>query len=82
MTKPDRDTAAYALHYLTAPNESPEGLPAPDFIRIFFYLCDAATDEQLQQLSLSYPELVAAHRLMFSAEGIDVLRALANPSQT
>ena len=82
MNNPDRDTAAYALDFVTRTNPNPEGIPAPEFVRLFFHLCDTATDQELLPLSLAYPNLVAAHRLMFSEDGINLLRALAHPTQT
>ena len=81
MTNPDRDTAAYTLHWFTQFTPRPEGVSGPVFFHYFIALCTTATDPELDQLALSYPDYVAAYRLAGSEDGFDLLRQLAHPAQ-
>lgn len=82
MPQPDRDTANYALHYFTEHSPTVEGLPSPPFFRYFMALCATATNEELDQLALAYPDYIAAYKLAGSADGFDLLRQLAHPDPT
>ena len=50
MTGPDRDTAAYTLHYFTNTAPSPEGIPGPSFFVAFLHACHFATEVELEHL--------------------------------
>lgn len=82
MSQPDRDTAAYALHFATQYETSEEGVEGSWFFRGFLALCGIASEEELDRLSLSFPDYVAAWRLTRTPDGIDILRQLAHPTQT